>query len=260
MATKIKSREDIKRDLVKYCKENLPEGENITWISENNYEMISPKCTIKRNGYVFRLRYSPLFDTPFEEDQPKDVDVKLSRINMDECELTTPAADICLYRFLMLNPSNKANGGKRFRLQNLEKEAEVAYDFYEILDKAAIKIRESELEEAKAAYSVISGLFTMDMSGSEVRLALRKIADKEPQKVLDAYENETTIIKYRYLSALRLGYLSLNETETALKWSGSDRPFLTIVAGESMSDRFSAYCLSERGREVYQTLCDKLKN
>lgn len=256
---KIKSREDVKRELLKECRNNTPKADNLLWISDNNYEMINPKCVIHKDGYTFRLRYAPIFDTPFEEDQPSDITIKLRRLNIEQCELLTSAEDVCLTAFLMLNPANKTNGGKRFKLNDSEKEAKIQYDFYDILDKAAVMIREADLEQAKAAYSVMSGLHTLDMFGSEVRLGLRKIADEKPQEVIDAFADERTVIKYKYMSALRLQYLDVNDNETAVRWTGSDRPFLTIVAGTSMKDKFADYCLTADGKEVYEVLCEKLK-
>lgn len=259
MNKKIKTREEVKKELLDKCLTVGVGRRPFKWVCKNMIEMLKPKATIVIDNYVFRLRYCEQFDTPFEEDQPEGLDVRLSRITMEDYELDTSVNQIGLNMFLMLNPLNEANGGEKFRLEDKKKEAEEALTTYELIDNAVLAIREANLEMAKAALHIITGWDTIDMGNSEIRLELRKQSEITPELVIRAFKDDTTAIKFKYFTAKRLGYLATNEEETTLRWGGTDKIFFTIPAGQDMAERFADYCLSDKGRPVLATLDEKLK-
>lgn len=258
MAKKAKTREEIKAELMDKCFAAGVGKKPLKWISKHMYEMLRPKCHLVIDNHIFRLRYVKEFDTPFEEDQPEG-DVRLDRINIDEYELETGASDLALNMFLMLNPLNEENGGKRYRLENKKKEAEDALTNYELIDNAIAKIRDSNLEQIKAALHVITGWDTIDMGSSEVRLELRKQVETIPEVVIRAFEDETTEIKFKFFTAKRLGYLVSNNEETTLKWGGTEKIFFTIPMGQNLAEQFANHCLSEKGKPILAALNEKLK-
>ena len=257
---KQKTREDVKKQLIKRCLEKGLGKKRFKWLSDYNHQMLIPKATLIVDNYVFRLRYAKQFETPFVEDQPNVDKVDMSRIQMDEFELETGQNQLCLNMFLMLSPGNKANGGRRFWMEDKEKDAEVKLDKYELIDLAATRIKASRLEELKACLHVLTGYDTMKMQGSELKLSLRRMAEEDPQMILDAFNDERSVVKYQYHTAVTIGYLVINTEGTILKWSGSDKPILSIPLGDKMADHFADLALSARGKSVYEALVDKLQN
>lgn len=259
MTKKNKTREEVKKELLDKCISQGVGRRPFKWIAENMYEMLNPKCRIVIDNFVFKLRFVKEYDTPFEEDQPEDADVTLSRINIEEYELETSPQDVALNMYLMLNPLNQSNGGSKYRLEDKKKEAEEALSNYELVDAAAEKIRNADLELAKAALHVLNGWDTIDMGSSEVRLELRKQAEYSPELVTKAFDDEKTAIKFKLFTCKRLGYLVVNDEDTTIRWGGSDKVFFTVPVGTNMAERFADYCLSDKGKSVLATMDEKLK-
>ena len=258
MAKKQKTREEVKADLLKKCRLTFADKDLYRWLSTNANEMLSPKCVINVDNHIFRLRYLDNYDTPFEEEQPTNLPVRLKRINILDNELTTSSKEQALNMFLLLNPANIDNGGNRYRLENREKESAQVLQNYELKDEAANKIRTSDLEDAKAALFVLTAKDTMSLSSSEIRLELRNIVEYNPQNVIDAFNDEKTAIKFKYFTAIKLGYLVTNLDETTLRWDSSNKIFFTVPLGENMADNFAEFCLSNKGKEVLELLYEKL--
>lgn len=260
MAKKQRTREEIKKELIDKC---LSEGvgkKGFKFISRNMNEMLRPKCHLVIDNHIFKLRYVRDLESPFEEDQPADVPVTLERICIDDYELETSVTDVALNMFLMLSPSNEANGGRRYRLENKEKEAQEVLNNYELLDSAAERIRNSNIEECKAALHVLTGENTVDYPVSSVKLELRQYADRNANAVINAFNDETTLIRYKYYVAKRLGYLIINDDETMVKWRDNNKVILTVQQGKILSFEFAKFCLSEEGKQFLIALDDKLLN
>lgn len=256
---KIKTREEVKKMLIKKCFDQGLGKKRFKWLSDYNHQMLVPKATLIVDNHVFRLRYARQFETPFEEDQPKDVKVSMARIQMDEFELETGQQEICLNMFLMLSPGNVANGGKRYWMEDKEKEAEDKLNQFDLIDKAVDYVKGARIEELKAALHVLTGYDTMKMQSSELRLSLRQMSEQEPKMVIDAFEDKRTLVKYQYHTAIIIGYLVINNEGTILRWSGNEKPILSVPLGENMSDEFAEFALSARGKSTYEALVDRLK-
>jgi len=254
-----KTRSAVKTELKKKIAETIRNKTNFTWKTNSMYQMLNPKCTIVKDNYVFKLRYSSQFDSPFEEDQKTSDPVRLHRINMDEYELFTTNKDVSLNMFLTLNPGNVANGGSRFWLEDKEMEAEVELKKYETIDAFVHLINKSTEDKLKAVYLVITGKTPDGIGLSKIKLDIRKLGEGDPDRISKIFSDKTTEIKYKIHIAKVLGYLKTNSSNTEIRWNGSTDPIVSVPFGENTSNKLAEFCLSEEGESVMQALNERLK-
>lgn len=250
-----KTRDAIKKELVENCKKLGYLKKPLVFTCERQFQTISPKCQIIVDSEIFNLRYCKKYNSIFEDEQPVEDNVVLEQISIDDFVLMTRPNDIMLKMYLLLNPANKGNGGVLYRLEDKEKEAKAEYDIFEKKDTAVKLIRDSDITNCKAALFVITKSDVLDMESIECRLSLRKLADNNPDLVINAFEREDTKIIYRYRTLVRLGHII--ENSDSIEW-GTGEVISQIMYGQNACDIFVALYNDKVKGEFIRTNTEKL--
>lgn len=210
-------------------------------------------ATISYKGAVFNLRYSKKFDTPFEEDQNPEINTSMNPVPISDGQLIT--RDRALSMFLLLHPHNSKNG--KFLLEDKEEEENSIIAEEETRMQAVEKIRTSQIDELQACYNVLTGSDPSGMESRTLKCDLYVKARTDAKKVLEAFGDKKTLIKYKLFTALKLGYIQMNSSKTELTWKGGGS-IINVLSGQNVFDAFAQLCLTENGVEVYEMLNKQL--
>lgn len=216
--------------------------------------IIKPVATALVDGFVFNLRYSPRFDSPFEDDQDDTAATGLRHIHLEESLRVRPTQR-ALAMFLFLNPLNGANGQYHAEDKKQEEDENICSmdtDFA-VLDR----IRSAQIEELRACYNVVTGGDPSGMSSRTLRSDLYILARKSPKKVLDAFEDEKTLIKFKLFAAIKEGYVVVSPDRTSLSWKGGNS-IVNVMPGEDVYNAFAQLCMGENGVETLEILNKRL--
>lgn len=210
-------------------------------------------ATISYKGAVFNLRYSKKFDTPFEEDQNPEINTSMNPVSISDGQLIT--RDRALSMFLLLHPHNSKNG--KFSLEDKEEEEKAIVEEEETRMQAIEKISTSQIDELQACYNVLTGSDPTGLESRTLKCDLYIKARTEAKKVLEAFGDKKTLIKYKLFTALKLGYVQINSAKTELTWKGG-ASIINVLHGQNVFDAFAQLCLTENGVEVYEMLNKQL--
>lgn len=258
MAKKVKSKETVKEEMMREYRAAFDRKKEIVWRSDMNYQMIAPKCTIVRDNYVFRLRYTPNSDTCFEDDQPVGLPVRLSRIQIEDCVLITNPSEVALNMFMFFANGNKANGGNRYWLEDKEGDAAKELAKLELETEVVSQVMGLTLTDLRAAIYVLTGARTKDMQLSEARLKLVDSARKEPVYVKQVINDKHTILKYKFYLGQEKGLFHIYAEDTRVRWTDSDIDIFTNPKKISLDIRFAEACMEPGGSKIVELLDQKL--
>lgn len=223
-------------------------------LNKGIHNLILPcTATLVYKGAVFNLRYSKKFDTPFEEDQNPEINKSLNPIFISDGQLIT--SDRALSMFLLLHPHNSKNG--KFFIEDKEEEEKSIIDEEETRMDAVEKIKTSQIDELQACYNVLTGADPTGLESRTLKCDLYIKARTEAKRVLEAFDDKRTLVKYKLFTALKLGCIQINSSKTELTWKGGGS-IVNVLPGQNVFDAFAQLCLTENGVEVYEMLNKQL--
>ena len=216
--------------------------------------ILKPESTIVVDDFVFNLRYSPKFDTPFVEDQDDSDSVVMKHIHIEGVLRVRPS-ERALAMFLFLNPQN-AKGGQ-YMLEDKKKKEEENIASMDLLFDVFEKIKTSQIEELRACYNVITGYDPTGMSSRTLRSDLYNVAKSSPKRVFDAFNDEKTLIKFKLFSAIKEGHIIIDRDRLNLSWKGGNN-IINVLPGEDVFNAFAQLCMSENGMQTLEILNKRL--
>lgn len=265
-AAKIKIIQKLKKD----CRDIMGKKKLFQFYPVANYYMMKPSTSIVVDGFKINLRYSSQFDTPFVDEQKTNEAVRVEMVNLsleDPAPISTD--EMCKLMFLFLHPSNHDNLDKSnsllmensttFYLEDLEKEAEEMLERYDLLDEATALCREGDEDDLAAAYYVVSGENTDDMTVRMLRSSLRSLCDTMAEDVIDAFSDKKTKVKFTFRSAINMGNVYETKDGTELKSAKTNNIILSIPSGADMEDEFATWCTeNDKGKQFFDSLKEDL--
>lgn len=258
MAKKIKTKEDVIRGLEQECRELMRTKSDFRFIHNNFAVLLKPVAKIVRDGFVINLRYSDMYDHPFLDKQDSSIKTKVKPITFDEHQVDVSTREPGKLMYLLLHADNAKNGGSGYWLEDKGREAEDEYEFMKIQDEARELIKNSDEHQAKAAHYVLTGQGEHGMSAIEARVGLIHYSNDNPEKVIEAFEDEKTVYKFKLKTATILGYMYVTDNGTELRWGDTNGVILTIPAGTNMQEEFAKFCQTEKGKPVIERLSSEL--
>lgn len=138
------------------------------------------------------------------------------------------------------NPNRDANIRILFYLDDSAGKAKRDYEATELTDVAV-----SKLVSLKGNYrkmQEIAKIFNLDTNGTEqqIYLSLKAAAQKEPQKVIDAFVNEKASVDFIASKALELKLVTF--TGTSFKYSDSGEKLISFQGRQNEQKAFKALC------------------
>ena len=247
------AKETVKAQLIAEFNEFMKENGNITVINKNRKRIvISPKTSIVVNGYSFNLRATPMFDTPFIDDQDATgLDgVKVKAIIVEDSDIIT---NRCIGMFMFLHP-------QRNNLYEIEDRVKTLADRTEarkVRMKAMKEFTQNEDNENKlfAAYALLTGKNPYQDDKNSVLNALDVLVTQKPAEFIEAINDTTPEIRLTYYKAIKQGILSVSNKEVTMKDTGV---ILHVAAAKSVEDAFIEWAISKAGELTYESICKKL--
>lgn len=259
------TRATVKKRLIAECVAKMAGKRNFKFISKGFGLMVRPVAKLTVDGYLFKLRCTDNFDSPFIEDQhAADGEViEVHTLDFDDNELHLSEMQRCKVMYMLLNYLNASREGNyntsiSFRLEDLKAEANAQGAFNDLEDEARLLIKQSPSDEIKAAYFALTGSGSSTMDLIEARNGLIAEARIRPEDVISAFGNDRVRIKFRLQTAINQEYVYVGADAITLIWTDSHKPCLTIPMGADMAEEFATFVISGKGVDVYARLDELL--
>lgn len=197
-----------------------------------------------KNGVLKDIAYRPGTDSIFEEDnkgsvsEQKEVVFKYNDLLNDPAiEVVVPNANKVLIDFLRTH----AKFGVDYIEYNQDKVSEERTKLSDDIFKALEFVNVSDDNETHATALAVFGLDYFSKSIAVCRADLKEKAVKEPKKVIDAFSAPDFQNKYVSSLAFCSDVIKINNTNTAILWSDTDAPIISIAKGENGIDKLAEF-------------------
>lgn len=197
-----------------------------------------------KNGVLKDIAYRPGTDSIFEEDnkgsvsEQKEVVFKYNDLLNDPAiEVVVPNANKVLIDFLRTH----AKFGVDYIEYNQDKVSEERTKLSDDIFKALEFVNVSDDNETHATALAVFGLDYFSKSIAVCRADLKEKAVKEPKKVIDAFSAPD--FKNKYVSSLAFcsDVIKMNNTNTAIVWTDTNSPIISIAKGENGIDKLAEF-------------------
>lgn len=142
-------------------------------------------------------------------------------------------------------------------MEDKKKEEEENIASMELFSDVFEKIKTAQIEELNACYNVVTGYDPTGMSSRTLRSDLYTVARNYPKKVLDAFNDERTLIKFKLFAAIKEGHIVMDRDRLNLSWKGGNN-IINVLPGEDVFNAFAQLCLSENGVQTLEILNKRL--
>lgn len=184
------------------------------------YKHFKGKANIYLDNFTFQIRNVANFDNPFVEMQDGDTEVR-DDIAFEDGLLTINPTQVCLYRFLMLHPLNEANGGKVFRLRDVQKKRLEKFEETERQFEAYSYVRDLSEGQQKAAFLYVSDYTyaqIQDYDSKSILSEFKSICDERPNDVLALKDNPRVDITFVYSLAEAANHVYYDSVEGFIRY------------------------------------------
>jgi hypothetical protein len=168
--------------------------------------------------------------------------------------LMVPKTNPTLKKFLAVHPSNVANGGNIFKLQDLrvDKEKELKQEF-EVFDAVSL-VRTKTIDELipVAMYFHVN----TDRPADEIKFDLLRIAKSKPSAFVEAFDNPT--VKTKAILRKANDYQIIKVKEDGCYWTDSGSMIVSVPVGKDPYDVLTRFCLTENGSSVMSSIEEEL--
>ncbi|MEN9655114.1 MAG: Cellulophaga phage phi46:3 [Bacteroidota bacterium] len=204
-----------------------------------------------RNGVLKDISYRPGTDSIFDEDNKgsivaqKEVVFEYNDILSDPAvEIVVPNANQVLNAFIRAHAKYDVD----FTEHNPDAVAKEKSKSYDDIAKALEYVNVGSSDEISASALAVFGISHFQKSVEICKADLKEKAIKEPKVIIEVFEAPDFQNKYLASLAFCSGIIVNNNTNTAILWSDSSEPILTIAKGENGIQKLTEL-LSVTGQE-----------
>ena len=250
-----KTKKQVISELKAKCAKMIGNKRTFKFVSQGYALLLKPVQNIVVDGHLINLRCSSRYDSPFLDEQDDKDKTRLFPVEFDDNSLIVSPVEMSKLMYLMLHPWNESNGGSvnsgvSFRLEDKEAEAKAEFEFFELEDQARELIKTKPSDEVKAAHFVVLGHGSHDMDVKEARVNLIKHSTEDPEGVIEAFGDERTKYKFKFQTAVMMGYIYTNDDQTEARMANTQKIFLSIPKGADMIEEFATFYKTEN-RQVF---------
>lgn len=199
------------------------------------------------------MRYCPGEKSIWADEQSEVAVVK--PIHFQNKTLIVPSTNKNLIEILDRHPSNSRNGGTEFFELNPKKEADEALKKKFLLNDAITLIKNKDYTDLLAV--AIHFRINPEASSGEIKNNLVNIAEKDPQKFLDAFDDETVRMKALLYQARKFRVIS--ERKQGLFWEDTGKIILSIPEGQEPIAMTARFLQTENGLATKEELEKQLE-
>ena len=163
------------------------------------------------------------------------------------------------------NDETRINSAVIFKELDVEKLAEKSFENSKILDNARYFVNNADIREVRAyglAWAKTNAEYKaiQDMSEYEVRVYMRKLAEKNPSMFVESMQDSAIRNKVRIIHAIYSDILILNEQDRTLSWKGGD-VLIKAPNGLDVVVYFAQMAIDNpKYKEAFETMTSLMKN
>jgi hypothetical protein len=227
-----------------------------TWtLAQKNILVKNPNTEFLENIF-----YIPGTKTIWSSELEKQGDVlknyKKKDIVFVEGTLSVSNDNTILIEYLKSHPDFK----EKYSLVDKNADAQKSIDKADLITKAVISLQGDSLD-IKTVGLLVFGESVLLKEEKEIEAMVKQNAISNPQTIVDAYSDQGEW-KYKKVVALALskGIIKINPTKTAVLWSETGEPILTLAVGQKPIDETGLFLAQNKNETTLQALSLKIDN
>nr|WP_315173593.1 hypothetical protein [uncultured Flavobacterium sp.] len=225
-----------------------------TWsLSQKDVLVKNPKT-----GFLEKIYYIPGANTIWHSELEKQGDIlknyKKKSIFFVEGTLSVSPDDIILIQYLKTHPDFSV----KYSLVDKNADAQKSIDKADLIIEALNSLQGNTLD-IKTVGLLVFGESVLLQDDKEIEAVVKQSAISNPQAIVDAYSDKGEW-KYKKVVALALskGIIKINPTKTAVLWTESGEPILTLAVGQKPIDETGVFLSENKNETTLQALSLKL--
>lgn len=211
-------------------------------------------------GFLENIYYIPGTTTIWHSELEKQGDIlknyKKKGIYFVEGTLSVQPDNLILIEYLKAHPYFK----EKYSLVDKNADAQKFIDKADLITKAVISLQGDALD-IKTVGLLVFGESVLLQDDKEIEAMVKQSAISNPQSIVDAYSDQGEW-KYKKVVALALskGIIKINPTKTAVLWTDTGEPILTLAVGQKPIDETGTFLSENKNETTLQALSLKLDN
>jgi len=198
----------------------------------------------QENNTVREIRYCPNEPSIWTDEQGDKATRK--SVVFREKRLFVPKDKPNLRAFMERHPGNAANGGGIFREVNKKKDAEDELKKEFLQTDAIAMVRDKDIQDLLPIALFFN--INIDSPVTEIRYNLLRIAKKNPQAFIEAFDSPQVAVRSAIVQAK--DYQIIRMKDDGVYWFDSNSLIVSVPVGQDPMDVMQRFCLTERGSSV----------
>lgn len=231
-------------------------------LSPETWSLAQKNILVKNphTGFLENIYYIPGTDTIWHSELQKQGEVLKNYIKKSlyfvEGTLSVQPDDLILIEYLKTHPDFK----EKFSLVDKNADAQISIDKTDLITKAVLALQGNALD-IKTVGLLVFGEGVLVQEDKEIEAQVKQSAISNPQAIVDAY-SEKGEWKYKKIVALALskGLIRINPTKTAVLWTDTNEPILTLAVGQKPIDETGLFLSQDKNQTTLQALSLKIDN
>ena len=227
-----------------------------TWsLAQKNILVKNPNT-----GFLENIYYIPGTNTIWHSELQKQGDIlkdyKKKSIFFVEGTLSVSPDDIILIEYLKTHTDFKS----KYSLVDKNADAQKSIDKTDLIMAAVTSLKGDALD-IKTVGLLVFGESVLLQDDKEIEAIVKQNAISNPQAIINAYSDKGEW-KYKKVVALALskGIVKINPTKTAVLWTDTGEPILTLAVGQKPIDEMGLFLSENKNETTLQALSLKLDN
>lgn len=231
-------------------------------LSPETWSLAQKNILVKNptTGFLENIYYIPGTNTIWHSELQKQGEVlknyKKKSIYFVEGTLSVQPDDLILIEYLKAHPDFKV----KFSLVDKNADAQKSIDKADLITAAVLALQGNALD-IKTVGLLVFGESVLLQEDKEIEAQVKQSAISNPQTIVDAY-SEKGEWKYKKVVALALSknIIRINPTKTAVLWTDTNEPILTLAVGQKPIDETGFFLSQSKNETTLQSLSLKIDN
>lgn len=232
-------------------------GENnlLFILKGRNNLIMRPTAVIFVKGRKVELRYSKIFETPIVADQTTNTSsVPMDAIVWGNGKISVPASDPCLQLYLLIKLFNEPSASSIYEVYDRRKKVEEESAIYRKRSEASLIVSKATDDELKdiATYLFPNSKYKQETLRDEVMIDFFKLIERNPQKVIDVFKDETRNIRSMVALCLKSGIITNKDGD--YKWKSTGQSIFVAPPTKDKVESFVRFLRTAEGAVAHEQI------
>lgn len=231
-------------------------------LSPETWDVAQKDVLVKNptTGYKEKIYYIPGTTTIWHSELEKQGDIlknyKKKSLFFVEGTLSVDPDNLILIEYLKTHPDFNL----KYSLVDKNADAQKSIDKADLITSAVLSLQGTSLDIMTVGLLVF-GESVLQQEPKEIEAMVKQSAISNPQAIVDAYSDQGEW-KYKKVVALALskGIIRINPTKTAVLWTDTGEPILTLAVGQKPIDETGLFLSQNKNETTLQALSLKIEN